>query len=205
MARRGDQLREHILWTAKDVFLEMGFERASMDVLAARAETSKRTLYAHFDNKDTLFLAVVGFVRELHLGRMGQPRDYGDDPIEAVTLYCLRFQQQLVWVQSVRTCRLVVAEAERLPRAASDYYDAVFATARRDLAAFAAAHWELAESAALGVSDEILTGAVYSRFVAVLFGVAEPTAERIDAAPSAADPDYERIRRIVATVLDSRG
>ncbi|MEU6562057.1 TetR/AcrR family transcriptional regulator [Nocardia nova] len=205
MARRGDQLREHILWTAKDVFLEMGFERASMDVLAARAETSKRTLYAHFDNKDTLFLAVVGFVRELHLGRMGQPQDYGHDPIEAVTRYCLRFQQQLVWVQSVRTCRLVVAEAERLPRAAADYYDAVFATARRDLAAFAAAHWELPEPDALGVSDEILTGAVYSRFVAVLFGAAEPTAERIDAAPSSADPDYERIRRIVATVLDSRG
>ena len=32
MARRGDSLTEHILWTAKDVFLEMGFERASMDL-----------------------------------------------------------------------------------------------------------------------------------------------------------------------------
>ena len=32
MARRGSELREHILWCAKDVFLEQGFERASMDV-----------------------------------------------------------------------------------------------------------------------------------------------------------------------------
>jgi hypothetical protein len=32
MARRGEKLSEHILWTAKNVFLEMGFERASMDV-----------------------------------------------------------------------------------------------------------------------------------------------------------------------------
>ena len=33
MSRRGDKLREHILEAAKDVFLEMGFERASMDVV----------------------------------------------------------------------------------------------------------------------------------------------------------------------------
>jgi AcrR family transcriptional regulator len=44
VARRGDELREHIVWAAKDVFLEMGFERASMDVVAARAATSKRSL-----------------------------------------------------------------------------------------------------------------------------------------------------------------
>jgi AcrR family transcriptional regulator len=63
--RRGDKLREHILWTAKDVFLELGFERASMDVVAARAATSKRSLYAHFESKDKLFLAVVDIAREL--------------------------------------------------------------------------------------------------------------------------------------------
>jgi hypothetical protein len=32
---------------AKDVFLETGYERASMDAVAARAGTSKRSLYAH--------------------------------------------------------------------------------------------------------------------------------------------------------------
>src|SRR5580698_6907535 len=52
MTRRGDTLREHILWTAKEVFLEMGFERASMDVVANRAQTSKRSLYAHFQSKE---------------------------------------------------------------------------------------------------------------------------------------------------------
>jgi hypothetical protein len=37
MARRGDALREHILWVAKEVFLELGFERASMDDVGSRA------------------------------------------------------------------------------------------------------------------------------------------------------------------------
>ena len=68
---RGEQLRRHILFAAKDVFLETGYERASMDTVAARAGTSKRSLYAHFESKDKLFLAVLDFVRELYLGRLG--------------------------------------------------------------------------------------------------------------------------------------
>src|ERR1700704_2001960 len=36
---------------------QRNFERASMDVVAARAETSKRSLYAHFESKEKLFLA----------------------------------------------------------------------------------------------------------------------------------------------------
>jgi len=83
MARRGDQLREHILSIAKDVFLEMGFERASMDVVAARAETSKRSLYAHFANKEKLFLAVVDLVRGLFLSRLRMPGDYSKQPAKS--------------------------------------------------------------------------------------------------------------------------
>ena len=87
MAMRGDRLREHILWTAKDVFLEMGFERASMDVVASRAETSKRTLYAHFESKERLFLAVIDLVRGLLLGRLKTPGDYSDKPAEALVIF----------------------------------------------------------------------------------------------------------------------
>ncbi|NKY87439.1 TetR/AcrR family transcriptional regulator [Nocardia veterana] len=203
MARRGDRLREHILWTAKDVFLELGFERTSMDVLAARAETSKRTLYAHFDNKDTLFLAVVGFIRGLHLARLRTPEEYGDDRIEAVTRYCVRFLQSLVWIQSVRTCRLVVAEAARVPQAAADYYDALFGTTRRNLAAYLGAEWSLPDAEAFAAVDDILGRAVYPRFTAVLFGVAEAPAEWPDDLPGPTDPDYRRIHRIVTATLDA--
>jgi AcrR family transcriptional regulator len=37
MQKRGDALRDNILWAARDVFLEAGYERASMDVIASRA------------------------------------------------------------------------------------------------------------------------------------------------------------------------
>jgi AcrR family transcriptional regulator len=52
MRKRSGTLRENILWAAPDVFLESGYDRASMDVVASRAKTTKRTLYAHFANKE---------------------------------------------------------------------------------------------------------------------------------------------------------
>src|SRR3954464_4285055 len=109
MARRGDELREHILWTAKDVFLEMGFERASMDVVAARAETSKRSLYAHFESKEKLFLAVIGLVRGLFLSRLRTPGAYSDKPAEALTMFCGGYLEVLLYQSSVQMSRVSIA------------------------------------------------------------------------------------------------
>jgi TetR/AcrR family transcriptional regulator, mexJK operon transcriptional repressor len=44
---------------ALEVFLEAGYEAASMDAIAARAKVSKATLYARFASKDELFEAVL--------------------------------------------------------------------------------------------------------------------------------------------------
>lgn len=49
--------RRQILAGAREVFSEMGFERASVDQVAARAGVSKATVYNHFLDKKTLFVA----------------------------------------------------------------------------------------------------------------------------------------------------
>ena len=46
--------RESILNAATDAFIEFGFERASMDLIAQRANSSKRTVYNHFSSKESL-------------------------------------------------------------------------------------------------------------------------------------------------------
>ena len=51
-----------------------------MDVVASRAETSKRSLYAHFESKEKLFLAVIELVRGLFLSRLRMPGDYSEKP-----------------------------------------------------------------------------------------------------------------------------
>jgi TetR/AcrR family transcriptional repressor of mexJK operon len=48
-----------ILDAATDVFLREGYERASVDTIAAVANVSKRTIYNHFSDKKELFLAVM--------------------------------------------------------------------------------------------------------------------------------------------------
>jgi AcrR family transcriptional regulator len=201
MARRGDEVRERILWAAKDVFLEMGFERASMDVLAARAATSKRTLYAHFESKDKLFLAVVDLVRELYLGKLKTPADYGKDTADAVVLFCGRFLQLLLYEPALRTCRLGIAEAERLPEAAARYYDAIFATAQARLAEFLSERCQLTAQASDAIASELLGRMIYPRLVGALLGIEEPYKEQHDEETIAADIDLAPVRSAVATLL----
>lgn len=57
--RRSEAKRATILDAAEARFLAEGYERASMDVIAADAGVSKRTVYDHFGEKSTVFLRVL--------------------------------------------------------------------------------------------------------------------------------------------------
>ncbi|MEU5386912.1 TetR/AcrR family transcriptional regulator [Kitasatospora cineracea] len=204
-ARRGEKLREHILWTAKDVFLEAGFERTSMDVVAQRAETSKRSLYAHFPSKDALFAGVVSLVRELYLDRLGSPEDYltaeRADPADALVRYCGRLLQLLLWSSSLRTLRMGIAEAERVPEIASGFYEAVFEAPMARIGAYASRVWGLPQEEAREAAEVLVGRTVYPEVVRGLLGVREPIAERPDEAALAADVDLGRIAASVRQLV----
>jgi len=57
-----------ILQAASHHFNTHGFERASMDVVAADADVSKTTIYSSFGSKEGLFKAVVRERTELVVG-----------------------------------------------------------------------------------------------------------------------------------------
>lgn len=197
--KRGAELRRHILVTAKNVFLETGYERASMDTVAARAGTSKRSLYAHFANKEALLTAVLDLVRELYLDRLGVPGDYADEPAEAVTLFCARFQQLMVWESQVRTARLVISVAERLPGSSDAYYTAVFGSAQDRLAAYLGACWELADAVTL--AEDLLGRTVLPRVFRALLGTDAPVDRTPEPGALAEDVDLDTIRRQVTAAL----
>lgn len=52
--------REQIVEAACQLFLEHGYDLTSMDAVAAVANVSKRTVYSHFQNKETLFINTMG-------------------------------------------------------------------------------------------------------------------------------------------------
>ena len=53
------QRHEELLNVALDIFLERGFEQATMEEIAIRVGMSKRTVYARYEDKGALFKAAV--------------------------------------------------------------------------------------------------------------------------------------------------
>ncbi len=51
--------KQEILQAARAVFAESGFERATVDAVAHRAEIGKGTIYLYFENKETILAELV--------------------------------------------------------------------------------------------------------------------------------------------------
>ena len=56
--REKAQKREFLIDVAEEIFFEKGYEAATMDQIAAKAEYSKGTLYLYFKNKEELYIAI---------------------------------------------------------------------------------------------------------------------------------------------------
>ena len=202
MARRGDQLREHILFIAKDVFLELGFERTSMDVISSRAETSKRSVYAYFGSKEKLFLAVIELVRGLFLLRLRQPADYSDKPAEALTLFCGRYLEILLYQASVQMVRVSLAEAERFPEQAAQYFDQLFTQVHGRLADYLKTTFKLSAAGSNDTTQRLLGQLLYPRLPRALFGI-DPLATNFNREAVIPSIDLRPIRKVVAEVIAS--
>ncbi len=68
--RNKAQTHQRIVEAAYRLFYRQGFARVGVDVIAARASVTKRTLYSHFRSKDDLLSAVLVHYSELQLARL---------------------------------------------------------------------------------------------------------------------------------------
>lgn len=85
--RRGQEhKRADILAAARDLFVESGVDRVSMDAVAARAGVSKRTVYDYYGDKRRLLLAVIEDAGQAALHRVRElvDRHLHDDIDDAV-------------------------------------------------------------------------------------------------------------------------
>ncbi|MGY5850737.1 TetR/AcrR family transcriptional regulator [Salegentibacter sp. F14] len=57
-------MRDKILYTAAEMFLNLGFKSVTMDDIAGEMAISKKTIYAHFDTKTKLVQAVTNHLFE---------------------------------------------------------------------------------------------------------------------------------------------
>jgi TetR/AcrR family transcriptional repressor of mexJK operon len=136
--RRVSSKHDDILHAATETFLEAGYERASMDEIAAKAGVSKATVYSHFRSKEALFEAII---REL-CQRLVTPLRVADagrvSPKETLTEFARSYIELLLDPSSLALHRLLVAEATRDPELAGASYRAGGAQALRGLADYLA-------------------------------------------------------------------
>jgi len=104
--------RESILEIASQVFQEMGYDRTSMDEIAARMGGSKVTLYGYFPSKQQLFLEVANYTAMRHLGPAYDELVVGSDDLTRVLR---RFGEKFVTFictpEAVGTYRMVLSQA----------------------------------------------------------------------------------------------
>jgi AcrR family transcriptional regulator len=113
-ARRGR--REAVLDAAVELFLSGGFDRTSMDAVAAHAGVSKTTVYAHFGDKLELFRAVTeraGTSLDLDLDRVALAS--ADDPEDRLTHIVFKVLHATSSPQYLAFLRVMTAESARYP------------------------------------------------------------------------------------------
>jgi AcrR family transcriptional regulator len=96
--------RALLLEAAAEIFAEKGYAAASVDEIAAAAGFTIGALYAHFDNKEALFLAALEqhFEHDLEeIQRLCASADRFPDGLDAVTRFVDTEEHRRWWLLSV--------------------------------------------------------------------------------------------------------
>ena len=113
--------RQRIIEAALAVFSELGYEGASLDEIAKRAEVSKPTLYQYFGNKEKLFSSVL----EETASKIIAPLSLSE-PEQSMVATLVNFSHSyanIVLAPDVLSMgRLIIGVVERFPKIGQDYY-----------------------------------------------------------------------------------
>src|SRR5438034_4823996 len=133
--------RRQILDGARKVFMDLGFDGASMGEIARSAGVSKGTLYVYFADKNRLFEAIV---EEEMLDQQKVAFNFDPERDVATTLrqFGRAYIELLCRPGGGSAIRTVMAIAERMPDVGRRYYENVLAQTIHRLACYLEAHLE---------------------------------------------------------------
>src|SRR6202043_172782 len=118
--------RRQILAGAGKIFMDLGFDGASMGVIARAAGVSKGTLYVYFADKNRLFEAIVE-QESLEQGKAAFNFDPERDGTTTLREFGQAYIQLLCRPGGGSAIRTVMAIAERMPDVGRRFYDRVLA------------------------------------------------------------------------------
>jgi AcrR family transcriptional regulator len=151
--------RRQIMDGARRVFMDLGFDGASMGEIARAAGVSKGTLYVYFTDKSRLFEAIVE-QQILEHGKTAFNFDPAQDAETTLHDFGRAYIEIVCRPDGGSAVRTVMAIAERMPDVGRRFYDHVIAHTIRLLASYLEARVKIKE---LAIDDCELAAAQYMR------------------------------------------
>lgn len=118
-----DARREAILDVACAIFLEDGFDAASMSAIAARVGGSKGTLYNYFKSKEELFEAFVERHCLMHAHLIDTLEAPGLGYRETLARWATQYLRIVTSDVTMRNYRVIMAVSERWPYIGRRFYE----------------------------------------------------------------------------------
>jgi len=151
-----------ILDTARQMFLDRGYDATSLDDVAAASGVSKTTVYNNFEDKEGLFGAVVLSVTERAekiIAELGATLS-GDEPVAGrLTAVARTLAYGVLSPAVVQLRRLAISEALRFPAIVTAYWDRAPA---RTLALLTEAFTQMAARGELDTDDPAAAAALFA-------------------------------------------
>ncbi|WP_299085298.1 TetR/AcrR family transcriptional regulator [uncultured Ruegeria sp.] len=135
LTARQRKKREEIIEIASEMFLREGFGRTSMDQIHARLGGSKRTLYSHFPNKESLFHTIVERISGRVFAAL-QPKPAEGAFERALFRMGYEYLSVLLSSEGIALYRIMTAEAHHFPELSRDFFERGPAVASEGLARF---------------------------------------------------------------------
>jgi TetR/AcrR family transcriptional repressor of mexJK operon len=163
---RGDKKREDIIRAALPAFLAGGYLGTSVDEIADTARASKRTVYSHFGGKEELFRAVIRSTIEPMQRSLQEQINFASHKDARASLRSLvhSLVSIIVTPDVIRLRRVVIAESDRFPDLAAEWYRLGPEQTVDRLANYLS---ELAESGAVRIDDDPRTAAEHLLWLAI--------------------------------------
>ncbi|QAY95961.1 hypothetical protein CWB41_09675 [Methylovirgula ligni] len=133
---RGEKRRDEIAAVAESVFLELGFNDATMQIVASRAGASKETLYRHFGSKEGLFSEVVRGRSERIYRSVEREIGQRNDPREVLRQLGFNLLNMLLNEDPLCFFRIVIAEVQRTPELGRIFFEQGPHQLMKDVAAY---------------------------------------------------------------------
>lgn len=194
-AARGAARRSEILAVAEIVFLEHGFEKTSVDDIAARAGASKATMYKYFGNKEGLFSEVLHEIVPDIPGNLVKELD-GDKSFRDMLLdWSLQIIDMVTAPRPISMYRLIVTEATRNSRMNVIHYESGPRATHKELVAF------LREATNRGHIHCDVPESMARLFAAAAFG--EPFEHAVLALPARSRDEIASDLKLIIAMLES--